>query len=110
MDILSIALGSGNPKRESQNALIVSAHQLLKREVIPALRRANQGQILICAFHIFLRSVELNRQCGVDHRQMGMSANHLDIGHPQHALQLACRNHHGPGPRRCSGCRLRKRC
>jgi hypothetical protein len=54
MDVLGIALGSGNPKRKSQNGLIVSADQLLKSDVIPALRRANQRTVLICAFHIFL--------------------------------------------------------
>ena len=43
MDVLGIALGSGNPKRKSQNGLIVSADQLLKSDVIPALRRATSN-------------------------------------------------------------------
>src|SRR3984885_15969308 len=39
---------------------------------------------------------------------MVMLTKYLDVGHSEHALQLACWNHHGPRPRRGSWCRLRE--
>ena len=47
-------------------------------------------------------------QRGVDHSEVIVSANDLDVGHPQHALQLAGGNGHGARPRRSSRCRLRE--
>ena len=48
------------------------------------------------------------RQCRVDHRKVIVPANDLDVGHPQHALQLAGGNRHGARPWRSSWCRLRE--
>jgi hypothetical protein len=50
IDILGIVVRASNPKRESQNDLVVVVHQLLEGGLVTALHSANQETILDLAY------------------------------------------------------------